>query len=135
MGMTHHRPDRVGDRIREELARLLNEEARDPGLGFITLTGVDLSPDMRYARVFVSVLGSDPQPTLDALERATPFLRRGLARCAGLRFTPRLSFALDPSVAAGSRVERLLQEIHEQNEPLSDAEEGHPRSDDPGESD
>lgn len=110
--MTHERPVRVADRIREELARLLNEEVRDPGLGFVTLTGVDLSPDMRQARVFVSVLGSDTEPSLEALRRATPFLRRGLARGAGLRFTPQLRFALDPAVTSGSRVEELLQEIH-----------------------
>jgi len=110
--MTHHRPDRVADRIREELARLLHEEARDPGLGFVTLTGVELSPDMKYARVFFSALGSDPERTLDALRRATPFLRRGLARGAGLRYTPQLHFVADPAVASGIRVEELLREIH-----------------------
>jgi ribosome-binding factor A len=110
--MTHQRPVRVADRIREELARLLNEEVRDPGLGFVTLTGVDLSPDMRHARVFVSVLGSETEPTLEALRRATPFLRRGLARGAGLRFTPQLRFTLDPAVTSGSRVDVLLREIH-----------------------
>jgi ribosome-binding factor A len=128
--MTHKRPDRVADRIREELARLLNEKARDPGLGFVTLTGVDLSPDMRHARVFVSVLGPDPEPTLEALRRATPFLRRGLARRAGLRFTPQLRFALDPAVAAGTRVEQLLQEIHEnRNARTSGEEEADPAGD------
>lgn len=120
--MTHHRLDRVGDRIREELARLLSEEVRDPGLGFVTLTGVDLSPDMKHARVFVSVLGPDEESTLEALQRATPFLRRCLARGAGLRFTPQLRFALDPAVASGIRVEQVLREISEPQDP--EPEEG-----------
>ena len=133
--MTHHRPDRVADRIREELAKLLSKEVRDPGLGFVTLTGVDLSPDMKHARVFVSVLGSDAEPSLDALRRATPFLRRGLARGAGLRFTPQLRFALDPAVTSGNRVETLLQEIHQEEEREADGVGRDESSEGPGEPD
>lgn len=131
--MTQHRPDRVADRIREELARLLNEEARDPGLGFLTLTGVELSPDMRHARVFVSVLGPDQERALDALRRATPFLRRGLARGAGLRFTPQLRFVADPAIAAGIRVEELLREIRGPGEPDPGGAEPGKSPDDAGE--
>ena len=114
--MTSHRPERVADRIREELARLIREEVRDPGLGFVTVTDVHLSPDLRNARVWVSVLAEDPRPTLDALRRATPFLRRSLARVAGLRFTPELHFAADRSAETGFRVERMLKEIADQDE-------------------
>jgi len=131
--VTHHRPDRVADRIREELARLLNEEARDPGLGFLTVTGVELSPDMRHARVYVSVLGPDQERALDALRRATPFLRRGLARSAGLRFTPQLRFFPDPAVAAGIRVEELLREIHEPDDRAPQEDEPDEPSGEPGE--
>jgi ribosome-binding factor A len=109
--MTHHRSERVGDRVREELARLLTEEVGDPRVGFVTITEVDLSPDMRHARVYVSVLGQDQQTALQALRRATPFLRRGLARRSGLRFTPELRFSIDASVSTGHRVEDLLREI------------------------
>jgi ribosome-binding factor A len=117
--MSVNRSQRVGDRIREELARLLSEEVRDPGVGFVTITGVDLSPDMRNARVHVSALGKSEETVLRALRRATPFLRRGLARRAGLRFTPELRFAIDPSIAQGSRVDRLLREIQDEHGELA----------------
>jgi len=109
--MTTRRPERMADVLRHELARVLREEVRDPRVGFITLTDVRLSPDLRSARVFVSALDQDEPTTLEALERATPFIRRTLARSAGLRFTPDLHFVFDHSVATGSRVESLLQEI------------------------
>jgi ribosome-binding factor A len=110
------RADRVADRIREELARLLREEVRDPRIGFVTLTGVDLSPDLRHARVYVTILGQDREQALAALAGATPFLRRALARSAGLRFTPRLDFKHDASLDAGLRVDRILDELsHEQD--------------------
>jgi ribosome-binding factor A len=112
--MTINRNRRVADRIREELARLLTEEVRDPEVGFVTITGVDLAPDLRNARVHVSVLGKDPETALRALRRATPFLKRGLARRAGLRFTPQLRFDIDASVADGFRVEQLLKEIRDE---------------------
>jgi len=108
--MTVRRGERMADLIRAELARALREEVRDPSLGFVTLTAVDLSPDLRSARVYVSVLDADAERTLDGLRRATPFLRRTLARNAGLRFTPDLRFVFDPSLARGSRIERLLRE-------------------------
>jgi len=115
--MTIRRPERMADVIRLELARVLREEVRDPRVGFITLTDVQLSPDLRSARVFVSTLDQDEQTTLDALERATPFIRRTLARSADLRFTPNLHFVFDPSLATGSRVESLLQELHRDGDP------------------
>jgi ribosome-binding factor A len=106
-----HRSERVADLIRRELARLLQEELRDPRVGFVTLTGVDLSPDLKNARVYVSVLGEDHEGPLRALERATPFLRRKLAGQAGLRFTPTLRFVFDASVETGERVESILAEL------------------------
>ena len=121
--MTTRRPERVADLIRLELARVLREDVRDPRVGFVTLTDVQLSPDLRSARVFVSTLDQNEQEPLDALERATPFIRRVLARSADLRFTPRLQFVFDQSLATGSRVESLLQEIHPQDEPASEEQE------------
>jgi len=103
------RSERVADRIRDDLARLLLEQVRDPEVGFVTLTAVELSPDLRHARVFVSIL-EDETRSLEALRRATPFLRRALARQSGLRFVPKLRFEADRSTATGFRVERLLAE-------------------------
>jgi ribosome-binding factor A len=123
--MTTRRSERIADVIRLELARVLREEVRDPRVGFVTLTDVQLSPDLRNARVYVSTLDQDEQGTLDALERATPFIRRALGQSAGLRFTPSLYFVYDHSLATGSRVESLLQEMHRDDDaPPEDPSEG-----------
>jgi ribosome-binding factor A len=124
--MTNHRPGRVGDRIREMLARLLREEVRDPRIGFVTVTDVDLASDLKSARVYVSMLGDDTEETLLALNRSAGFLQRGLARQGGLRFTPQLRFHLDQSMAGGFRVEQLLEEVRPdpsaEDEPLEETE-------------
>jgi len=109
--MKGHRAERVGDLIRAELARLLREEVRDPQVGFVTVNDVRLSPDLRQARVWVTAIGTPREETMDALRRATPFLRRGLARAADLRFTPELRFDWDETIERGIRVEGLLREI------------------------
>lgn len=114
-----HRRERLGDMIRAELARLLREEVRDPRIGFVTLTDVELSKDLRHARVYVTILGDDPSSALGALRHAAPFLRRALAQCAELRFTPELRFLIDESIDAGFRVDELLSEIG----PIPPAEE------------
>ena len=107
--MTHRRPERVADQIRQILAQLLREEVRDPRVGFVTITEVRLSSDLTHARVYVSAI-KDPDECLRGLERATAFLRRGLASRAGLRFTPELRFLIDESVAGGFRIQSLLDD-------------------------
>jgi ribosome-binding factor A len=105
----------VAEEVRDLLATLLREELRDPEIGFLTITEVDLSPDLRHARVFISTLDEAEKRdrTLDALRRAAPFLRRGLARRGGLRFIPALDFVFDASLESGARIEKLLGEILE----------------------
>ncbi len=112
--MTGHRMERLADSIRGILARVLCEEMRDPRVGFLTVTCVEVSPDLRHARVFVSRLGSasEKAASLAALNRAAPFLRRTLAREANLKRTPDLVFVEDPALTAGLRVENLIEEIH-----------------------
>jgi len=116
---------RVADRIRDELARLLREEVRDPGIGFVTLTEVCLAPDLRHARVLVTVLGDDPAESLKALNRAVPFLRRSLARSSGLRFTPQLRFDIDHAAVGAQRIGDLLDRLHvdDGEEPPGDDED------------
>ncbi len=110
------RSERIADLIRQELARLLREEVRDPRIGFVTITEVDLSPDLRHARVYLTTMGDDRETTLKALGGAAPFLRRSLAAACNLRFTPQLRFLFDESVETGFRVERLLQDIKTEDE-------------------
>jgi ribosome-binding factor A len=110
------RSERIADIIRQELARLLREEVRDPRIGFVTITEVQLSRDLRHARVYLTTMSEDRQATLKALGRATPFLRRSLAAGCHLRFTPQLRFLFDESVDTGFRVERLLREMKTEGE-------------------
>jgi ribosome-binding factor A len=117
--MPTHRPDRVGDQIRQELSELLSRGAvHDPGIGFITLTRVKVSPDLQLARVYYTSLGDDAarRQTAKALERATGFFRRHLGERLRLRRVPELKFQFDESVGHQDRVEQILRELHEEDE-------------------
>jgi ribosome-binding factor A len=111
--MQGSRPERVGDQVRAELASLLSREVKDPGVGFVTLTYVKVSPDLQVARVFYTSLGDAPakQATAKALARATPFLRRQIAQRLRLRRAPELTFQYDESIERGERIERLINEM------------------------
>ncbi len=103
------RPGQVGDLVRAELATLIQREVRDPKVGFVTITGVKLSPDLRHARVYVSVLEEEREAeSLEALQRAAGFLRRELAARLQLKNVPALVFHADLSLRQGARIEELL---------------------------
>jgi ribosome-binding factor A len=107
------RPDRVGEEIRHELATLLSRHVHDPGIGFVTLTRVKVSPDLQQARVFYTMLGDEAKrkDTERALVRATPFLRRQIGARIRLRRVPELRFEFDQSVENQDRIERILLEL------------------------
>ena len=111
------RPDRVGEQIREGLSEILARgDVHDPGIGFITLTRVHVSPDLQLARVFYTSLG-DPKArkeTARALTRATPFLRRQIAGQLRLRRAPELEFRFDEAIEHQDRIERILRDLHEE---------------------
>ncbi len=98
-----------------ELSDLLAREVHDPGIGFVTLTSVQVSPDLSHARVYFTTLAQGPgrRQTERALERAAPFLRRQIGRRLRLRRIPEFHFVFDESIGAQDRVEQLLREIHE----------------------
>jgi ribosome-binding factor A len=112
-----HRPDRVADQIREILSEMLARGAvHDPGIGFITLTRVQVSPDLQMARVFYTTLG-DAKARVDtakALKRATPFFRRQLGDRMRLRRVPEVDFRFDESVEHQDRVEQILRDLKEE---------------------
>jgi len=116
------RPDRVADLIRAELAMLLARDVHDPGIGFITLTRVQISPDLQLARVYYTALGDEParKKSARALERATPFLKRQIGSRLRLKRVPELVFHYDESIAGQDRIEQLLHDIHA-NEPAGDS--------------
>jgi ribosome-binding factor A len=120
-----HRPDRLGDQLRMEISQLLAREVHDPGIGFVTLTHVDVTADLQHARVYYTALGqsSARRQTERALERAAPFLRRQIARRLRLRRVPEIHFTFDEGVEAEIRVEQLLRELHEHEpRPAEDSE-------------
>jgi ribosome-binding factor A len=113
--MSRIRVHRVGEQIKKELSLLLQNEFKDPRLGFITVTGVDVTNDLSQATVYLSVLGSDEQKaeSLGALARGKGFLRSELGRRIRLRHVPELIFKFDTSVDYGSRIEQLLRQLND----------------------
>jgi ribosome-binding factor A len=126
------RPDRVGEEIRQELATLLSREVHDPGIGFITLTRVKVSPDLQLARVFYTMMGDDKQhkETERALTRALPFLRRQIGARIRLRRVPELRFEFDRSVENQDRIEKILIDLQAERDALAaDANKGNDEND------
>jgi len=126
------RPDRVADQIRSELATLLTREVHDPGIGFITITRVQMTPDLQQARVFFTVLGDEKarKNSSRALERATPFLRRQIGSHLRLRRIPELTFVFDESIAGQDRIEHLLSEMRGHGRPAPADGDDDPSSND-----
>jgi ribosome-binding factor A len=107
------RTDRVDELLRQEIGALLAKEVADPRIGFATITDVETSPDLRHAKVWVSVIGerADREETLRALGDAMPFIRRELGRRLRIKRIPDLHVKLDDSAERGTRVLHLLHEL------------------------
>ncbi|MCA1560248.1 MAG: 30S ribosome-binding factor RbfA [Acidobacteria bacterium] len=104
---------RVGDQLRVEITEILARDVHDPGIGFLTITRVKVTPDLQQAKVYYTTLG-DAKARTDtgkALGRATPFLRRQVARRMNFKRVPELQFFYDESIEQHDRIERILQEI------------------------
>ena len=112
--MSASRRERFAEELRSEIAVLLRREIRDPRVGFVTLTGASVSPDLTHARIFVTVLGDEKvkQASVRALNRAAGFLQRAVFRQLRLRRSLEIVFVLDEAVATGGRIEELLSQIH-----------------------
>jgi len=109
----YKRSSRVGDQIRMEIAEILMTKVKDPRIGFVTVTAVEVSDDLRNARVFVSVLGSDVGRTFEGLDAARPFIRSELGRRLKLRFVPELSFREDRTAEEAEKLTKLMDEMKE----------------------
>lgn len=120
------RPDRVGEQIRQELSRILAQQVHDPGLGFLTLTRVKVTPDLQLARVLYTVLGDEKQrrDTQNALERAVPFLRRQIASLIRLRRVPELQFFYDKAIEHQDRIEQILLDLKKERDEREPMEAG-----------
>jgi len=108
------RPQKLGDQIQRELSDLLQRELRDPRVGMITITSVDVSPDLSHAKVFFTLLEkNDLAKTLEGLKRSAGFLRSQLARRFKMYTTPELRFVYDESVERGDHLSRLIDSVIE----------------------
>jgi ribosome-binding factor A len=115
------RPERVADAIQVELADILRRRLKDPRHGFLTVTAVEVTPDLRRARVFVSALSEgELEEGLDTLGRAKGFIRTELSHRIRLRFMPELEFRPDRSAEHGLRVQALLCDLEEGKTPPAD---------------
>ncbi len=115
--MTEQRAHRVAEEIKREVSDILRKDLKDPrlsGLGLISVTEVEVSRDLRFARVFVSVLGGaeEAKQALTTLKKATGFIRSEIGRRIRLRHTPELAFRMDTSIAYGAHINRLLNDLN-----------------------
>jgi ribosome-binding factor A len=110
-----HRPERVGELIRQAVGAFLTGNVRDPRIGFVTVTSVEVSPDLGHANVRVSVMGSDEEKarSLDGLASAARYLRAQLSRQLRLRTSPELHFHLDRGIEHAQRIDAVLRDLKE----------------------
>jgi ribosome-binding factor A len=113
-----HRPERVAELIRQMVGAFLTGDVRDPRIGFVTVTGVEVSPDLTHANVRVSVMGSDDEKakSLEGLGSAARYLRAQLSRELSLRTSPELHFHLDRGIEHAQRIDRVLKELKESDD-------------------
>ena len=112
------RYQKVSEALKREISNIVHDEIRDARLGFVTIMRVDLTEDLRYARVYFSVFGEEKEKkaTLEALRKANSFIRYLVGQRVKLRFVPEITFKLDRSVEYNIRIEQELDKIKEQNE-------------------
>ena len=122
--MTTRRQLQVAELLHEEISLLIQRRVRDPRLGFVTVTGVEVSPDLRVAQVYVSVLGNedDVEQSLASLRRAAGFFRRELGASLSLRYLPELIFRPDNTLERGLRIDQIIDSLHEET-PKSEKED------------
>src|SRR5712691_9365501 len=113
-----HRQEKLGELITQEISDLLRTRLKDPRIGFASITRVEVSGDLRHAKVFVSVMGTDEEQeaTMKGLRHAGGFLRHELASRLTLRYMPELVFKLDTSIAQGAHVLELIRKLEQEDQ-------------------
>ena len=112
------RKEKLQELLREEMSEILLREFKDPRLGFLTITGAEITPDLRYAKVFISIMGSDEEKArnMAVLKKAEHFARQALGRRVKMKVLPEIEFRLDTSVDQGIRMLELLEQIRRDEE-------------------
>lgn len=116
--MSGSRRERIQEEIKKIVSHILQQEVKDPNVGFVTVTSVELSGDFRHAKVFVSILDDKQKQreTLAGLEKATGFIRSELGKQIRLRHVPELVFVFDESIEHGDHINKLLKELNPSKE-------------------
>lgn len=111
--MSKHRPNRLAETLKEEISQLIRVELKDPRIGFVTVTSVDVANDLAHAKVYVSVMGNEDagKASLDALNRAAGFVRCEIGKRVRLRHVPAIVFINDPSIQHGAHIAKLLRDV------------------------
>lgn len=111
--MAYNRSERVAEEIRKEVATMLFGEIHDPRIGFVTITKVQVSKDLRHAKVYYSIIGSDEEKekTMVGLQSSSGYMRREIGKRLKLRYFPELTFKFDDSLEYASRIEKIIKEI------------------------
>lgn len=115
--MSNMRAERVGEQMKKEIMDIVNNKVKDPRIGFITITDVELTNDLSQAKVFLTVLGSEKEvnDTFKALDKAKGFIKSELGSRMRLLIVPELFFEYDESIEYGNKIERMIQDLHKQD--------------------
>ncbi|WP_377889201.1 30S ribosome-binding factor RbfA [Alkalihalobacillus sp. R86527] len=116
--MSNVRANRVGEQMKKELGDIISRKIKDPRVGFVTVTAVEVTNDLQQATVFITVLGDDEkkEATLNGLAKATGFIRSEIGKRIRLRKTPEIYFEFDESIDYGNKIERLLADLNQSDE-------------------
>jgi ribosome-binding factor A len=111
--MSKHRPNRLSETLKEEISQLILVELKDPRIGFVTVTSVEVANDLAHAKVYISVLGTEDEvkASLDTLNHAAGFLRTEIGKRIRLRHVPTIVFVYDPSIQHGAHIAKLLRDV------------------------
>ncbi|MFK3959285.1 30S ribosome-binding factor RbfA [Guptibacillus hwajinpoensis] len=116
--MSNVRANRVGEQMKKELGDIISRKIKDPRVGFVTVTAVEVTNDLQQATVFITVLGDEEkkEATLNGLAKATGFIRSEIGKRIRLRKTPEIYFEFDESIDYGNKIERLLSDLNQADE-------------------
>ena len=111
--MMNQRAQRVSEQLKKEVSSIIMDEIKDPRIGFVTVTSVEASNDLRHAKVYVSIYGDEIQKdeSLEGLKKATGFVRREIGKRIKLRYTPEIEFKFDNSIEYGDKINKLISKM------------------------
>lgn len=111
--MAKHRAFRLAESIKAEVSKIIREDIKDPRLGFVTVTDVEVAEDLRHAKIFVSILGNEEEikSSMDVLNKAAGYMRSELGKIISIRYFPEITFKYDQSIEHGAHISKLLREV------------------------